>query len=309
MKLTRTLFVVSAFGFLFNPHSEAQTTLLKPTVTHSFAAKRADTPVLHRTTAYGCYELLFPGTEYSPARRDRPYGYAVQDRAEIAPGVEIRMPNIKNDFDKDFDVNKPPPLLKIGGREQTIDFGRFLVDPMLWSHEVLNQTKYELGIPGYGKNAYRYIGLVQSRGKTYLGVCWYDSGSESPDTNLVVFRLNWSGSTVEAEPIHQLAGIVFKWPPLPLLLDTAPNGDLLLSASGELSQMSEKGDWSPSNVSEPLIKKYPELAAYSMKWHIGQWLVTGHQQATGKTIMFNLTVSDGSTGKKVSGYAWSVSAK
>ena len=146
---------------------------------------------------------------------------------------------------------------------------------------MLNQTKYELDIHGYSKNAYRYIGLVQSHGKAYLGVCWYSHASEYPDVITIIFRLNWNGQTIDPEPIREIPDLNF-YPTSPLLLDTTTNGDLLLSANGDMWQMSEKGEWSRSNVSEPLIKKYPQLAAYSMKWVIGPWLVTGHQQAVGK---------------------------
>ena len=116
MKITRTLILMSASGFFCTPNAEAQTTLLKPAVMRSFGAKRVSVPALHRANVYGCYEVFIPGTvqgtPYSPARMDRPYGYVVQDHVEIAPGVEIRMPNIKNDFNKDFDLEQAAAALK-----------------------------------------------------------------------------------------------------------------------------------------------------------------------------------------------------
>ena len=194
MKLTWSLLLGVAFGSAFYCDAHAQTVLLKPAVTRSFGPKTAIVPVLHRAKAYGCYEVRFPGTDYSPARMDNAYGYAVQDRVEIAPGVEIRVPEI-NDLEKDFGVDKPPPSITVAGKQVSVDFGKFLVDPKLWTHEVLNQTEYEIDRGGYSKTAYRFIGLVKSHVKSYLGVCWYDSASENPDTSVVVFRLNWNGST------------------------------------------------------------------------------------------------------------------
>ena len=290
--------VVVVTVVIASSRADSQTRLVKPAVTRSFGAKTANAPFLRPAGVYGAYKVIFPGTGLPPVRMDQPDGFLAQDRAEIAPGIEVRV----------LDTNRgdgpaPPPLL-LAGRKQTVDFERFLTDPQLWSPEVRNDIRYQLGRGYFSKTAYRYFGLAKSHGKTYLGVYWYSpAASDKHDTHALVFRLDWDGKAIEPVQIRQLPNLPYG-PSIPLLLDTLPSSDLVLSTEGKLWQMNENGEWRLLPVK--WLKKHPQLAAYSLTWRRGRWLLTGRQREAGKVIAFEVAARDAATGRKVREFAWSV---
>ena len=169
---------------------------------------------------------------------------------------------------------------------------------------MLNDVKYQIGRGYFSKTAYWYFGLAKSHGKVYVGVCWYSpAASDNHDTHAVVCRLDWNGQTIAAKPVRQLPDVRSSRA-IPLLLDTLSRGDLVLSAGGELWRMNEKGAWSLLAIK--WLKKYPQLAAYSLIWRRGPWLLTGHQQESGKVITFHVDVQEAATRRKVREFQWSV---
>lgn len=298
LKLTPFGFMVGVISVLGLRPIHAQTSLQAHATIHTFGTHRANMPRLHRSKAYGCYELRFPHTKLDSVLMDNPDGYIVQDRAEIKPHVKIRI----NDIRKDGTTG---PLLTVSRHKQTLDFSHFLTDKKLWTHEVLNNTLYQLGRNYYSESAYRFFGLAKSHGKTYLGVCWYSAASGREDTNAVVFRLDWNGQTIEPTPVKTLSHLP-TFPSPPLLLDTLPTGDMLLSGGGNLSQMNAKGEWTQINVSTSLRKKYPQIEACTMSWTRGPWLITGRQKTSGRIVTFDLIAQNAKTRRKVREYVWKV---
>ncbi len=295
---TSRMVVFAAAVVIVNSRADSHTRLVKPPVTRSFGAKVPNPPFLRPAGVYGAYKVIFPGTDLPPVRMDQPDGFLVQDRAEIAPGIEVRVVDSRK-----WHGPIPPPIL-LAGRKQPVDFGRFLTDPQLWSPEVRNDIKYQLGRGYYSKAAYRYFGLAKSHGKVYLGVSWYSpTASAKPDTLALVLRLDWDGKRIEPVQIRQLPDIPDGLS-TPLLLDTLPSGDLVLSTGGKLWQMNENGEWRLLPVK--WLKKHPQLAAYSLTWRRGRWLLTGRQREAGKVIAFEVAARDAATGHKVREFAWSV---
>jgi hypothetical protein len=297
----------------------AQSVIVKPATTQSYGATQRGAPVLRRTKAYGGYELVVPGFADSPAVMDNPDGYLVRDRLEIAPGVEIRVPRVTEYWHGSdgywygsdgwkAKAEPPPPTVAVAGGQQHLEFGRFLADPQLWTHIMLNETTYELGRKYVSTGAYQFFGLAMAHGKAYLGVKWYTFGSDQEDWVSIVFRLDWNGKTVEPKPVRMIEQFHNQYPHMPLLLDTLPNGDLLLSESAHLWEMNGKEEFSALPEVTAVLQKNPNLAAYCMMWRRDRWLLIAHQRSNGKAIQFDIVAQNAQTGKKAREYSWSIRA-
>ena len=269
---------------------------------HYLGSKRADSPVLHRTKAYGAFEVIFPRTKLPPVRLGQPEGGLLCDRLMLAPGVELRL------AEQEKNTESLPSTVSLNGRVFALELERFLTDPTLWSAAQLNDAKYQLGRGYYNKRAYRIFGMAQAQGKTYLAVSWYSpAASDRHDAQGLIFRLDGDAKAPIPVPVYTIPD-VGNDPntdmPRPLLLDTLPSGDLLLSAGGKLSQRNEKEEWSafPSR----LQGRYPQLLTYGALWKRGHWRVTGHQWEAGKAIQFQVLVADEATRKKACEFSWSV---
>ena len=267
-----------------------------------FRPKKADTPSLRRTKAYGAYEVVFPTTKLLPVRLGQPEGFLLRDRLMLAPGIALQL------LEHEKNRESVPPSISLNGQKQPLELERYLTDPMIWSAEVLNDTKYQLGRGYFNKRAYRVFGLAQAQGKTYLGVSWYTPvATDRHDVLGLVFRLDGDGKALVPVLIHAVPEVSNERPtdtPYPLLLDTLPDGNLLLSAGGQLWQQSPKGEWSP--LSSLLLKRYPQLAAYAATWQREKWVVTGRQWEVGKAIQFRVTVAEAATRKPACEFSWRV---
>ncbi|WP_395145273.1 hypothetical protein [Armatimonas sp.] len=265
-----------------------------------FGPKKADTPTLRRTKAYGGYEVVFPTTKLPPVRLGAPEGFLLQDRLALTPGITLQL------LEHEKNIERTPPSISLNGQKQPLELERFLTDPALWPADVLNNTKYQLGQGYYHKSTFRVFGLAQSLGKSYLGASWYSpAATDRHDVLGLIFQLEGDGKTLQLLPLYTIPE-VGNDPntdmPRPLLLDTLPSGELLLSAGGKLTRRAASGTWSvlPSR----LLGRYPQLLTYGALWKRGRWLVTGRQWEMGKTIQFQVLVSDAATRQKVCVFSW-----
>lgn len=273
-----------------------------PPTLHYFGPKKADTPTLRRTKAYSGYEVVFPTTKLPPVRLGQPEELLLQDRLTLAPGIELEL------LEHEKNIEKVPPSIRLNGQKQPLELERFLTDTALWPADVLNNTKYQLGRGYYHKSAFRVFGLAQSRGKSYLGVSWYSpAASDRHDVLGQLFQLEGDGKALQPIPLYTIPDVTNDPNtdmPRPLLLDTLPSGELLLSAGGKLSQRSESGAWSA--LPSGLLGRYPQLLTYGAVWKRGRWRVTGRQWEAGKIIQFQVLISDEATRKKACEFTWSV---
>ena len=284
----------------------AQTRLVQPVTIRSFGPKLSHAPTLRRTWAYGAYEVVFPGSNLPPVRMETPDGYARSEPRTPKGPTPPPAGDYRNSAESKMGA-LPPPLI-LSGHTQTVDMGGFLTDATLWTPAIRNEIKYQLGRAYFRKDAYWYFGPAQSYGQTYIGVCWFSpAASDMHDIYALVLRLDRKASLVQPTPVHQIPGIAHAAGfSSPLLLDTLPNGDLLLIVNGRVEKMNQKGEWSV--LPGILMQQYPQMAGYSSLWKRGDWMLEGEQKQVGKIIRFHLLVRDPASFKKAREFTWSVSA-
>lgn len=305
MRMIRSLMSAAMLGWALSP-TVAQTRLVQRATMRSFGPKLAHAPILRRTQAYGAYEVTFPGSDLPPVRMESPDGYA-RSEPQTSKGQSLPSATDQRNSAGSKMGSLPPPLI-LAGRAQTVDMGHFLTDPTLWTPAIRNEIKYQLGRTYLNQDAYWYFGPAQSHGKTYVGVCWFSpAASDMHDTYALVLRLDRNGPVVQPTPVHQIPGIAHSagFSP-PLLLDTLPNGDLLLIENDRLERMNPQGEW--SELPGSLMQRYPQLAGYTSLWKRGDWMLEGDQKRVGKILRFHLLVRDPATFKKAREFTWSVAA-
>ena len=302
MKRLRTPAFSVVIAMLCCRSAQAQYRLLDKPVVHLFGSHLTGAPVMHRAKAIGGYEIRFPGTRLPAANLENADSSAVNNRLNIAPEVEIR---VSVTTDKVLTDKSPPPVITAAGHPLNLDIGKYLTDPVLWPHSVLNDNEYRLGAGWYARNVYRYFGLAKSFAKSYLGVCWYSPrASGNPDGVAVVFQIDWlAGGMLNLTPVKAVSGLGDR-SDLPLVLDTLPGGNLVLCAAGKLSQMNRTGDWAPVPDSAGIIKKNPQFAGSCSFWHRGKWLVIGSVSYSGRTSTTTITVENSLTRRKVREFTW-----
>ncbi len=302
--LQRLVIACTALVLCWHPVS-AQTARAPHVTTQYFGQKPANAPMLRPSKSNYAYQIVFHGG--LPAVRvgiDKFNGTIIQDRAEIAPGVQLRIPDQKKWLNGE---PEPAPMISANGRPISVDFGKFLSDASLWTHEVLNDSTYQLGRGFFKKDAYWYFGLVKANGKTYVGVCWFSLGSIESDTVALVLRLDWNGSTLLPTPVKALPTIPTS-AEFPLALDTLSDGNLVVSGGGALLEMNTKGEWTETPSPSTLLRSNARLAAYSAYWRRGPWLLTYHQEYLGEgaTTRIHIVVQEEATRKKVEAFTWIV---
>jgi hypothetical protein len=300
MKLLRISAFSVAIAMLFCHSAQAQYRLLGKPVVHSFGSHLTGAPVLHRAKAFGGYEIRFPGARLPAASLENADSSAVNDRLNIAPGVEIRV-----SVTKDLMLNdkSPPPVITAAGHPLNLDIGKYLTDPALWPHSALNENEYYLSAGWFARNVYRYLGLAKSFSKSYLGVCWYSPrASGNPDGAAVVFQIEWlAGGTLKLTPVKAVSGQDIT---PSVVLDTLPGGTLVLYADGKLSQMNQRGEWAPVPDSAGIIKKNLQFARSRSFWHRGKWLLIGSVSCSGRTCTTTITVQNNATRRKAREFKW-----
>jgi hypothetical protein len=303
VKIMRFLMATIAFSLALSP-TVAQSRSVKRAMMRSFGPKLVHAPTLRRTQAYGAYEVIFPGSDLPPVRMESPDGYA-RSESRIQKGLKPPPTADQRNSAGSKMGSLPPPLI-LAGRVQTVDMGRFLTDPTLWTPAIRNDIKYQLGRTYFKQDAYWYFGPAHSHGKTYVGVCWYSpAASDMHDTYALVLRLDLNGQVVKPTPVHQIPGIVHAagFSP-PLILDTLPNGDLMLIVNNRLEQMNQKGKWSA--IPGSFMRQYLQATGYTALWKRGEWVLEGDQKRVGNILRFHLLVRDPATFKKAREFTWSV---
>lgn len=249
---------------------------------------------------------FFPVLNLPPVRMESPDGYARSESRTSKAGTPTSAADQRSSAGSKMG-SLPPPLI-LAGRAQTVAMGHFLTDPKLWTPAIRNEIKYQLGRTYFKQDAYWYFGPAQSHGKTYVGVCWFSpAASDMHDTYALVLRLDGNGPIVQPTPVHQIPGIAHAagLSP-PLLLDTLPNGDLLLIENDRLERMTPQGEW--SELPGPSMQHYPQPTGYTSLWKRGDWMLEGDQKRDGDILRFHPVVRDPATFKKAREYTWSVSA-
>lgn len=146
------------------------------------------------------------------------------------------------------DTRKRAVYLQRAGKRITelVTFEPLLTHPALWTPDELNQNRYQLGRGIYSASAYRFFGSATVKGRTYLGLFWYESGSSIPfQIAHFVLELRPVGSELEITVLRK-GSPEGQWlisdSKIPTLRATA-SGDLLLNDGKRRLRYLPTGKW------------------------------------------------------------------
>ncbi|HZT43052.1 MAG TPA: ankyrin repeat domain-containing protein [Chthonomonadaceae bacterium] len=129
-----------------------------------------------------------------------------------------------------------------------VTFSSLLTNPAVWDHDQLNNIVYQLGRGYYNKDAYEFCGLINARGKTYLGVRWYSPAASGQNLAAgIVLQLQARGHKLDLILLRKMEywdanAELYRGSSTPVL-KRSPTGDLLLVDWDGTWKLLSNGEW------------------------------------------------------------------